>query len=361
MAVLVIAMPLTFLASAAEAKADIGNAAKWSPCFKDDRAWKTPNQTVTANSDGSVTFWGTGGDRENFTYGFTEQINFPAEDLVIEFAINDGVLPEFLFAFAFTQDPCWGSWYSSNDTTGMVITVRPNSHVGFHVATPLEWPSEVDIGFPQENPGDPHITHAVKNKKMTYIFSHTKNGKMSLTVNGFKVEGFEEKYEEFFFKDLLPDGKCYLSVSGLDYVYDPEDESKLTLFTVKTMPKGTALSGSGSSGKTSQPSATNTSKPTSVTPSPAGPVIDDNTSNEEIGDVSDVESTASVQTPEVDSSEIEAPDDTSDTSSAVEVIDNNGNGSSNTALIIVIVILAVLLAAAVVLLVLMNNKKKKTE
>lgn len=342
MAVAMLAMTFSFTASAAETKIGINDASKWSPSFQDDRAWKTPNQTVTGNDDGSVTFWGTGGDRENFTYGLTEQLNFPAEDLVIEFAINDGLEPEFLFAFALTQDPNWGSWYSNNDTTGMIFTVRPNSHVGFNMAPALEWPAEVDIGFPQENKDDPHITHAVKNKKMTYIFSHTDDGKMTLTVNGFEVEGFEEKYEDFFLDALLPDGKCYLTISGLDYVYDPEDESKLTLFTVKTMPKGTAL-GSTNEESSSTPEAPTTSEtpvtsePADETPSTDGPVVDDG--NEDIG--------GGESTPQNESS-VESADNSA----------NNDNGGDNTVLIVIIVILAVLVVAAAVVVVLLLMKKK---
>ncbi|MBQ8732446.1 MAG: hypothetical protein IJY82_06430 [Oscillospiraceae bacterium] len=345
MAVAVLAMSFTFTASAAETKVGINDASKWHPCFlteEEDRLWKTPDQSVTVNNDGSVTFAGIGGDRENFTYGFSEPINFPAEDLVIEFTINEGMEPEMLFAFAFTDIPNWASWYSNNDHVGFGFNVRPVDRAEFHTFNALEWPTTNEgVLFPQD---DGHPAHADKDEKMTYVFTHTDKG-MALYVNGVEIEGFEDSYSEFYMDVVLPEGKSYLSVSGLNYTFDPELESKLTIHTVKTMPKGTALGGSEQPTTSDAPDA---SEPSDETPSTDGPAIDDGTSEEEIGGA---ESSA----PSTDASDV-----TSEDASSVINAGNGGEGP-NVGLIILIVVLAVVVVAAVVVVVIILMKKKKAE
>ena len=85
----------------------INDASKWTPSFTGEREYKTPDQSVKAISNG-VEFTGIGGERENFTYVFTQPLNFPKEDLTIEFTLKEGFEEEMLFAFALMDKPNWG-------------------------------------------------------------------------------------------------------------------------------------------------------------------------------------------------------------------------------------------------------------
>ena len=239
----------------------ITDASKWSPSFTGEREYKTPDQSVKKVSDG-IEFTGIGGERENFTYGFSEPLNFPKEDLTIEFTIKEGTEDEMLFAFAFMDKPNWASWYSSNDTSGMIFTVRPNDVTNFHMAPALDWPSEVMLNWPARDDANPPAANAVKDKKMKFEFKHT-GSSMKLVVNGYEITEFEEKFSEFYTDSTLPDGKCYLSVSGLNYTFDPELRSTLILHSVTTTPASSGTTTSSESAAAASSGST------------GGPVIDD--------------------------------------------------------------------------------------
>ncbi len=302
------------------AELPITDASKWSPSFTGEREYKTPDQSVKKVNDG-IEFTGIGGERENFTYGFSEPLNFPKEDLTIEFTLKEGTEDEMMMAFAFTDKPNWGSWYSSNDTSGMIFTVRPNDVTNFHMAPALDWPTEVMLNWPARDDANPPAANAVKDKKMKFEFKHTGTS-MKLIVNGYEITDFEEKFSEFYLDSTLPDGKCYLTVSGLNYTFDPELRSTLVLHSVTTTPasSGTTTSSEGAAAASSG--------------STGGPVIDGG--DEEESEPAGTESTAS----------------TGSTASSSD----DGNGSSLLWLWIVVAVVVVAGAGVAVFFVVKNKK-----
>ncbi len=240
--------------------AAFNDAAKWSPCFTGERAYKTPKQSVSAVS-GGIKFTGVGGERENYTYSLSEAIHFPSEDLTFEFSINEGTEPEMLYSFAFMDKPNWGSWYSNNDSSGFIINVRPYDSVEFNLAQALSWPTNIEIAWPEYDENKPDTTTSIKNKKMKFEIKKSATG-YKLFVNGTEIPEFEEKSSQFFLPDVLPEGKAYLSVSGLNFTFDTELVSTMTLHNLSTAPssfgnsKSTVNSAASSSG-TSAPKIDN--------------------------------------------------------------------------------------------------------
>ena len=280
----------------------INDASKWTPSFTGEREYKTPDQSVKAISNG-VEFTGIGGERENFTYGFTQPLNFPKEDLTIEFTLKEGFEEEMLFAFALMDKPNWGSWYSNNDSTGMIFNVRPNNRTEFAMAPALDWPVEVPLNWPENEAAVGAPTTAVKDKLMKFEFKHTATS-MKLIVNGVEMTEFEKKFSDFYLDSLLKDGKCYLTVSGLNYTFDPELRSTLQVHKVSTTPSSFA-------------NANNSGTSTSSKQNTTGPVIDVDIDDDPT--TSDVDSTSiDIDGTESSIDSTSEPDSETNDSSALE-------------------------------------------
>lgn len=328
-----------FLLPLGSVDAAVTDASKWSPCFTGERAYKTPKQSVTAVKDG-IKFTGVGGERENYTYSYSEPIKFPAEDLTFEFTINEGTEPEMLFAFAFMDKPNWGSWYSNNDCSGLIINVRINDSVDFHMAPALDWPTHVEFPWPEYDAKNISPAIATKDKKMKFQIKKSAKG-YKLFVNGIEVPEFEAKSDQFFLKDVLPQGKAYLSVSGLNYTFDPELVSTMTLHSITTTPStiktsgGSSASNSGSTGNTSGPKIDNGDEDESTIAS----AVSENSATGTIG----AESTVSTESTD-SSNEISTA--TSGASSTTSTDAPKKDAPSSTTWIIVAVCAVVVLAGA---------------
>jgi len=310
------------------------DVSKWSPSFTGERAYKTPDQKVTKVADG-IQFTGIGGERENYTYGFSEPLDFPGGDLTIEFTIKEGTEPEMLFSFALMDKPNWGSWYSNNDMTGFIFNVRPNDYVEFHVGQALDWPLNVLIEWPEYDENNVHKAIAVKDKRMKFEFKKTDKG-YKLFVNGFEIKDFEEKCDEFFLNDVLPKGKAYLTVSGLNYTFDPELRSTLVIHNISTQKK----------------SGTNTGGDKDSSKSTGGPDIDD-TEDSSTGD----ESSQPGEDVSDDTSS-ETGSETGGLESEAGNVDNTESGGGNTVVIVIVAVAVVLLVAGGLVYFLVIKKKK---